>query len=71
MARVSLRQLSRQYARGLIDRATYRQQRAELIEALQREAECDSQPTGAGTDVPEASGDDSDTEVPDTQSSGR
>jgi hypothetical protein len=67
MARANLRQLSRQFARGIIDRATYRRQRAELIEALQHEAESDSQPTGAGPDSPESGDGHGDTEVPDPQ----
>lgn len=71
MARANLRQLSRQFARGMIDRAAYRRQRAELIAALQREAECDSQPTGGSNDVTGRDDRDSDTEVPDTGSSHR
>ena len=71
MARASLRQLSRQFARGMIDRATYRRQRADLIEALQHEAEGDNQPTGAGNDVTGTDDTDSDTEVPDAENSHR
>lgn len=66
MARTNLRQLSRQYARGAINRADYRQRRAELIDSILAAAGNDGQPTGPGpdtredgepdTDVPPASG---------------
>lgn len=52
MARVNLRQLSRQFARGTIDRAEYRRRRSELIESILTFHEGDAQPTGPNTDTP-------------------
>lgn len=52
MARVNLRQLSRQFARGAIDRSEYRQRRSELIESILMVDEDDPQPTGPNTDSP-------------------
>lgn len=51
MAQANLRQLSRQYARGAIDRAEYRQSRAALIESILNQSQHDSQSTGPNTDT--------------------
>ena len=59
MARVNLRQLSRQFARGAISKAEYRQGRAELIESILTLDDGDADPTGPNT---ETSDGDDDTE---------
>lgn len=52
MARVNLRQLSRQFARGAIDRTEYRRRRSDLIESILTFDEGDAQPTGPNTETP-------------------
>ena len=51
MARASLRQLSRQFARKAIDKVEYRRRRAELIDELIAARDAEPQ-TGPNTETP-------------------
>ena len=66
MARVNLRQLSRQFARGAISKAEYRRGRAELIESILTIDDDDADPTGPNTESPDP---DDDTERADQDGS--